>query len=1058
MNKLFFSLCLVLLNTIQAIAQEGQTVPSQMRFADLELSIEPRTRDRIQQRVNQIVGNWTMYKELSERSQIYAPLIIQVLREEGCPEDLQYVAMQRSGLIVDYTTPRYPGATGIWLMTADIAKTQGLQVDNAIDERKSIIAATRAFARTVQQYNYSLKNWIYTCTAYDIGFSEAFKNNEFVDRSRIGMSQLMISERAPESIIDLLAYTFVFRNQQNLPPATIQLLVYQETKGKSLDAIARATDLPLEQVRYYNSWLLGSSIPSNRNFPVYLPVPHERVAAVSKALKLENPNQGFAATASRGSTTHNSYPVVTNRIDRRIGNKDFTFATINGIPGMIAADGQSIDELAAAAGISKKRFIKLNDLNHPTAVLGAGQVLYLKAKPAKGPVKEHVAQPGETFWSVAQTYGIALNSLLKNNRIEKNETLQPGRVLLLQERRAKNVSPEYRELPPAIPTEIVQNTPQLQIDNTPDSDPNANALVTGIHIVQPNESLYDIAQKYQVTITDLRRWNGIPGFTVSAGTELKIRGEASSTTVAVDTTRTTIAGTDQPTIKTDTSASAMPPTQDIDVLPATNNLPTHTVKPGDNIYSIALQYKIPLADLRKWNNLQSTNTIKVGDVLKLYDPQAQHSVLAGESNKLIVVGNTTNATPTIHKVQRGETLFSISKKYNVSIDNLRAWNNLRSDALAINQQLVVSNPEGSNNQTVNTVANTNVTNVNILPREGVPAAKSSNLHQVRFGESVEDVVRLYSIDINDFYRWNNLPPGTTALMAGSQVYIADPATADSNAVNVTPQPYTNPAMSNSNAHTSANTVATAPPTTDAANQNTAVATTKSSTYQVQAGETLWSISRKLNISFTDLLAWNNMDMNTKLQLGQIIRIQPPTESLTTGIQGAGTMLSNLTEPVAGNMRGEAGLSIISANPTPAAKEEARIYITVPGDNIYDLANRFGVRLSEFRKWNNIPPGTFSLPAGTPVAINEAASGQVAAMKAQSAKPNTANNKGFVAETARANPSTKVPQGSVVYHVVSKGETLFSIAKKYNVKVAQIKAWNKLKNDRVNAGARIIVSQ
>uniref|UniRef100_UPI00374CEFA0 LysM peptidoglycan-binding domain-containing protein n=1 Tax=Rhodoflexus caldus TaxID=2891236 RepID=UPI00374CEFA0 len=155
------------------------------------------------------------------------------------------------------------------------------------------------------------------------------------------------------------------------------------------------------------------------------------------------------------------------------------------------------------------------------------------------------------------------------------------------------------------------------------------------------------------------------------------------------------------------------------------------------------------------------------------------------------------------------------------------------------------------------------------------------------------------------------------------------------------------------------------------------------------------------------------------------------------------------------------MSASSANPA-ARMEEARIYTSIPGDNIYDLANRFGVRLSEFKKWNNIPAGVFTLPVGTPIAINEAAAAQVAAMKAQAAQSKTAA-KGVIAETARPSTNQQVTtqatgKGSVIYHVVNKGETLFSIAKKYKVKVEQIKKWNNLPSDRVNAGARIIVSQ
>lgn len=1049
-KKLFFLFCCLLLTELQLAAQE-LTVPSQMRFADVELNIEPSTRNRIQNRVNQLMGNWTAYRELSERHQLYSPLIVQALREESVPDDLQYLAVQLSGLSADATSPRMPGGAGFWLMPADIAKENNLQVDNSIDERKNLLLSTRAFARAMQKNNYSLRNWVYAAVAYHVGLSNAFG---MIDRSRIGINQLEVNTNTPDVIIELLAYTFVFRDQPNSVTSPVQLLVYNETQGKTLEAIAKAANLPLEQLRYYNSWLLGKTVPSGRNLPVYLPVPPERVAAISAALKIDT-GQGFAATAPRlgneNFISNNPYPVITNRTDRRIGNKDYTFATVNNIAGMVAADGQSIDDLAAAAGISKNRLIKINDFTDPNAELGAGQVIYLKPKHNKGPVKEHLALPGESFWSVAQMYGMTLKSLLQLNRIGKNEALQPGRVLSLQTRVAKNAQPEYRELP-AINPAVVQNAPALQVDNTI-IDPNADAAAKGVHIVQPGESIYDIAKKYGITITDLRRWNGITGFSLTSGMELKIRGEAAPAqpveVAAADTFANAPADSSQVT----------PPTSDIDVMPAGQvqaQQPTYTVKAGDNIYSIAMQHGIKLEDLRRWNNLQMTSIIKPGDVLKLYDPAANLIATRGPQQLNVV---SASSEVVRHKVQRGETLTRIAARYNTTVANLRAWNNLQTDALAINQELIVSNPSGVNAAAANTTTGTTV--VNIMPQNNTapPAVSTTGTHTVVFGESVEDITNRYNISTDDFYRWNtNISIGATALIPGSTVFVADPATAGGNAVNITPQPAARPAVTNVNVNLPP-AVSVAPST---AVPQAIAAPAASGNYTVQAGETLFGIARKFNIPVTDLMRWNNMDMNTKLQLGQTITLQAPAGTASVGIGTGSTMLSNISDPTTAVSRGDVGIQASSVNPAAVA-QEARIYTTVPGDNIYDLANRFGVRLNDFRQWNNIPAGVFTLPVGTPVAINEAAAAQVAAMKAQATQQSA---KGIIAETANPAKSgntqvtllPKAAKGSVIYHVVSRGETLFSIARKYKVKVSQIKAWNNMKTDRINAGTRLIVSQ
>ncbi|MCS6969123.1 MAG: LysM peptidoglycan-binding domain-containing protein [Cytophagales bacterium] len=1048
---LFFLFSSMLMAALPVQAQE-LAVPLQMRFAEVELSIDPAARNKIQNRANSIMSNWNYYRELSERFQIYAPIIKSVLKEENCPEDLQYMALQLSGLMADAISPRMASAKGFWLLPLEVAREQGLTVDNNLDERKSILPATRAFARAMQKNNYSLRNWFYAALAYQVGLSNALA---MIDRSRIGLKQIEVTTNTPDMLIDLLAYTHVFRNPPSgvvKPP--VQLLIYTETQGKTLEAIAKATDLPLEQLRYYNSWLLAKHVPQKRNLPVYLPVTPDQVEKISTVLKITPQGKNAVARGEIIPVTENPYPVITNRNQQQIGDKYFTFATINGIPGIIAADGQTIDDLAGAAKMSKNRLLKLNDLSDPNARLQAGEVFYVKPKRNKGPIKEHVVQPGESLQSIAQMYAMTLKSLQRLNRLPADEVLKPGRVLALQERVPKNTPPEYR-YPPHTPP--IADMP----DDTPSTfDPNAQAKEKGVHIVQPGESIYDIAQKYGVTITELRHWNGLTGFNVTAGMELKIKGEP-------------LPKDDTPPLAKDTAATStpqsseiamQPPAKDIDVKPDSTQKQqlTHTVQPGDNIYSIALQYGIKLEDLRRWNNLQISSIIKPGDVLKLYDPNlatntGETTVVATAPQQIIVVQESNTVTK--HKVQRGENLTRIAQKYGVTVSNLRAWNNLKTDALAIGQELIVSNPTAQKTAPASTPSGT--TFVNVMPQSGQSATNSNvGVHRVVFGESVEDIIRRYQIDINDFYRWNNLPVGTTALVAGTNVYVADPATVGKNEVTVVPQPIP---------------PTTQPPTTSISAQPSSGSNqthqsnlaSNSETYTVQAGETLFSIARKYNIPISDLMRWNGMDMNTRLQVNQVIRIQPPKTAQASSTNGndadntnkGSSMLSNLSPLPKSGEEIQATAAKLSTE-----QEEARVYTTVPGDNIYDLANRFGIRLSDFRRWNNIPAGTFTLPPGMPIALNEAAAAQVAAMKAKAQLPTSSpQSQSIVTQSPRLGKShtkttSTAPSVSVIYHIVSKGETLYSIAKKYKVQVSQLKAWNKLSSDRINAGERIIVRQ
>src|SRR5690625_3076380 len=100
---------------------------------------------------------------------------------------------------------------------------------------------------------------------------------------------------------------------------------------------------------------------------------------------------------------------------------------------------------------------------------------------------------------------------------------------------------------------------------------------------------------------------------------------------------------------------------------------TYKVKSGDTLYSIANKHNISVSNLKKWNNLKS-NIISVNQVLKV-------------SNK------STPSKPDkakTYKVKSGDTLYSIATKHDISVDDLKKWNNLKSNIISVDQTLKVS--------------------------------------------------------------------------------------------------------------------------------------------------------------------------------------------------------------------------------------------------------------------------------------------------------------------------------------------------------------------------------
>lgn len=101
-----------------------------------------------------------------------------------------------------------------------------------------------------------------------------------------------------------------------------------------------------------------------------------------------------------------------------------------------------------------------------------------------------------------------------------------------------------------------------------------------------------------------------------------------------------------------------------------NDQDTYTVKKGDTLYSISKNQNIPIDTIIKLNNLTSSN-LEIGQQLKL----------KSDSN------NSSNKNQYI--VQRGDTLYSLALKYNTTVDKLRKLNNLNTNTLTIGQILVL---------------------------------------------------------------------------------------------------------------------------------------------------------------------------------------------------------------------------------------------------------------------------------------------------------------------------------------------------------------------------------
>ena len=105
----------------------------------------------------------------------------------------------------------------------------------------------------------------------------------------------------------------------------------------------------------------------------------------------------------------------------------------------------------------------------------------------------------------------------------------------------------------------------------------------------------------------------------------------------------------------------------------------HTVQTGETLYAIASQYELGVMDLVNWNNLSLQQSIKPGQVIRLTEPQPTPASEKAAAEPIELD----------HIVKPTDTLYSIARKYDVTIQDLMAWNDKKDFTLAVGEKLKV---------------------------------------------------------------------------------------------------------------------------------------------------------------------------------------------------------------------------------------------------------------------------------------------------------------------------------------------------------------------------------
>lgn len=248
-----------------------------------------------------------------------------------------------------------------------------------------------------------------------------------------------------------------------------------------------------------------------------------------------------------------------------------------------------------------------------------------------------------------------------------------------------------------------------------------------IHRVEPQETLFSISRRYNVTLDEIEKYNPEVKEGLKMFAELKIpygdrKGRQS---------------------RKEEKTPDTPRAQESDY---------HIINAGETLFAISRKYGISVDAIKEINGL-SSNEISVGDTLRLkHAPVVEISPAPNQKN-----------TPTTHEkfhvVVPSETLFAISRKYGITVDSLRAYNQLSSNSIGVGDTLWLSTNRAEAppvNQPTSKPKDQQTSKPTNRPSDQATKIDSSLYHFVKPSETLFSISKQYELDLDTLVKWNEL--------------------------------------------------------------------------------------------------------------------------------------------------------------------------------------------------------------------------------------------------------------------------------------------------------------
>ena len=300
--------------------------------------------------------------------------------------------------------------------------------------------------------------------------------------------------------------------------------------------------------------------------------------------------------------------------------------------------------------------------------------------------------------------------------------------------------------------------------NVPDSEKRDWMM----HRVRKGETLGGIARRYGVTVSMIAETNRLSSTRIiSIGKELRIPVPS---------------GGRRPHATASTEKYSPPPVASNRTSSNPRNIRgreriSYAIGAGETLSRISELYDVRVSDLRLWNEIPYGSPIRVGDTIDVYVPAdklATYSTIAGltgPEKTSLIEGKRASRSEALqavgswlkHRIRRGENLGSISRKYGVSVVDLRSWNGLRSNNIVAGRSLDV---QVDRSEKAPAVASTS-TSISQAPSHS--NEKNAVSYTVKRGDTLIGIASSFGVTVRDLKKWNSLRG--TKIVVGQELII-----------------------------------------------------------------------------------------------------------------------------------------------------------------------------------------------------------------------------------------------------------------------------------------------